>query len=71
MSTLLTPEDSPVGSDFLLQAEETPWAYVNLDQRAAGDINGKPSLSVDQAATRLTGGEPGWNGIMGTGFTVS
>ena len=45
--------------------------YLNADARAGATVGGKPSLTVAEAATKLTGGEPGWNAVMGTGYTVT
>ncbi|MFL5296602.1 MAG: M10 family metallopeptidase C-terminal domain-containing protein [Phenylobacterium sp.] len=45
--------------------------YLNADQRAATADNGKPSMTIDQAANNLVGGAPGWSGALGVGFTVT
>ena len=55
----------------LTDADQRPQGYLNADQRDGATVDGKPSLTIDQAATRLNGGEPGWNTDMGTGFTVT
>jgi serralysin len=48
-----------------------PLAYLNADQRAGIGDNGKPSFTIDAAANRLTGGEPGWSRALGVGYTVT
>jgi len=48
-----------------------PSSYLNADARAGSGDNGKPSFTIDQAATRLTGGEAGWGGILGQAATVT
>lgn len=52
-------------------ADPVDSAYLNDDQRGGTAPNGKTSFTVDQAATRLTGGEPGWNPVMGQAWTVT
>jgi serralysin len=49
----------------------SPQFYLNPDQRAGVADNGKPSLTIDQAAIRLVGGEPGWSPALGIGATVT
>ncbi|CAN7218657.1 M10 family metallopeptidase C-terminal domain-containing protein [Caulobacter sp. LjRoot300] len=48
-----------------------PQAFLNAEQR--GDIapNGKPSLTIEEAGFHLIGGEPGWSGALGQGYTVT
>jgi serralysin len=48
-----------------------PESYLNADARAGTGDNGKPSFTIDQAATRLTGGEAGWGGILGHAASVT
>jgi serralysin len=62
---------TPMSQDRLIGPDQQPHGYLNADQRDGSTAAGKPSLTIDQAATRLTGGEPGWNAVMGTGFTVT
>jgi serralysin len=45
--------------------------YLNADQRAGVAGNGKPSMTIDQAADNLVGHAPGWSGAFGVGFTVT
>ena len=61
----------PAGVAGLTDRGQGPLGYLNPDQRNGTTVNGKPSLTIDQAGTKLNGGEPGWNAVMGTGFTVS
>ena len=46
-------------------------SYLNDDQRGGLAPNGKTSFTIDEAAIRLTGGEPGWNAAMGQAWTVT
>jgi len=62
---------NPETQDRLIDADQGPLRYLNADQRDGATVDGKPSLTIDQAATRLNGGEPGWNADMGTGYTVT
>jgi serralysin len=48
-----------------------PEFYLNADARTGSTDNGKPSFTIDQAATQLTGGEAGWGGILGHAATVT
>ncbi len=48
-----------------------PQAYLNGDSRAGLDDNGKPSYTIDQAASQIVRGEPGWSHALGVGFTVT
>jgi serralysin len=48
-----------------------PQAYLNADARAGAADNGKPSYTIDQAASQLVRGEPGWSSALGVGFTVT
>ncbi len=49
----------------------TVLAALNADARAGIADNGKPSMTIDQAANNLVGGSPGWSSALGVGFTVS
>lgn len=46
-------------------------SYLNADARAGISDNGKPSLTIDQAASQLLRGEPGWSGVMGQAYNVT
>jgi serralysin len=48
-----------------------PQAFLNADSRAGTADNGKPSLTIDEAANQLVRGEPGWSSALGVGFTVT
>ena len=52
-------------------AGDTPLGYLNADARGGATVNGKPSLTISQVASRLTGDEPGWGGIIGQATTVT
>src|SRR5512135_3257154 len=45
--------------------------YLNADARTGTAANGKPSLTIDQAANDITGGFPGWSHAFGVGATVT
>jgi len=49
---------------------DTPNAFVNADSRA-GVVGGKTSLTVDQAASQLLRGEPGWSSALHVAATVT
>jgi len=53
-------------------------SYLNADQRAGANVNGKDSFTIDRAALQLTGFDdqtmapaPGWGGTAGQAFTVT
>ena len=46
-------------------------AFLNADQRSGIADNGKPSYTIDQAASQIIRGAPGWSNALGVGFTVS
>ncbi len=53
-------------------------SYLNADERAGANINGKDSFTIDRAGLQLTGfnpetlrPEPGWGGIAGQSFNVT
>lgn len=48
-----------------------PEFYLNADARVGSGDNGKASLTIDQAASRLTGDQPGWGGVLGHAATVT
>ncbi len=48
-----------------------PRAFLNADSRAGSGDNGKISYTIDQAASQLVRGEPGWSSALGVGFTVT
>jgi serralysin len=48
-----------------------PQAYLNGDSRAGIGDNGKPSMTIDQAASQIVRGEPGWSNALGQGFTIT
>jgi serralysin len=49
----------------------TTTTYLNADARSGTAANGKPSLTIDQAANDLTGGFPGWSHVFGVRATVT
>jgi serralysin len=54
-----------------LEALPEPQSYLNADARTGASANGKPSYTIDQAASQLLRGEPGWSAALGQAFTVS
>nr|WP_295107583.1 M10 family metallopeptidase [uncultured Caulobacter sp.] len=69
-------EPSPLAADKISETAgaitggEQPNAFVNADSRA-GVVAGKTSLTVDQAASQLIRGEPGWGPALQKAATVS
>jgi serralysin len=58
------------GTAGAITGGEQPNAFVNADSRA-GVVAGKTSLTVDQAASQLIRGEPGWGPALLKAATVS
>lgn len=48
-----------------------PRMLENAEQRGGVAMNGKPSLTIEQAGLHLVGGEPGWSAALGQPATVS
>ncbi len=53
-------------------------SYLNADERAGANVNGKDSFTIDRAGLQLTGFDaatmqpsPGWGGTAGQAFTVT
>ena len=46
-------------------------AYLNADTRIGTADNGKVSYTIDQAASQLVRGEPGWSAALGVSYTVT
>ena len=45
--------------------------FLNADARASTAANGKVSYTIDEAASQIVRGEPGWSSALGQGFTVT
>ena len=45
--------------------------FLNADQRTGFGDNGKPSDTIDQAASQIVRGAPGWSNALGVGFTIT
>ncbi|WP_454714127.1 M10 family metallopeptidase C-terminal domain-containing protein [Caulobacter segnis] len=58
------------GTAGAITGGEQPYAFVNADFRA-GVVAGKESLTVDQAASQLIRGDPGWGPALRTASTVT
>jgi serralysin len=70
--------DAPMGIDPYPALETTvtggpggPQFFLNADARAGPTDNGKPSLTIDQAASQIVRGAPGWSAHLGEGFTIT
>ncbi|MBS0331570.1 MAG: M10 family metallopeptidase, partial [Proteobacteria bacterium] len=48
-----------------------PAFFLDADARAGIAPNGKESLTIDQAASQIVRGEPGWSSALGQPFTVT
>jgi serralysin len=48
-----------------------PQFFLNADARAGVAANGKPSDTIDQAASQIVRGEPGWSYALGVAYTVT
>jgi serralysin len=48
-----------------------PAFFLDAADRAGPTDNGKPSLTIDQAASQIVRGEPGWSAQMGEPFAVT
>ena len=48
-----------------------PQAFLNADSRTGTADNGKPSYTIDQAASQIVRGAPGWSSALGVGVTVT
>jgi len=46
-------------------------SYLNAGARAGASDNGKPSLTIDEAASQLLRGEPGWSAALGQPFNIT
>ncbi len=46
-------------------------SFLNADSRTGTADNGKPSFTIDQAASQIVRGEPGWSSALGVGFTLT
>ncbi len=63
--------DAHLAATDALNAGSLAVAYLDADQRTGVAANGKTSMTIDQAASNLVGGQPGWSGALGVGFTVT
>ena len=48
-----------------------PEFFLNAADRSGPTDNGKPSLTIDQAASQIVRAMPGWSAHLGQGFTVT
>ena len=58
-------------SGFVSSDDSEPQGFLNGDARANTTVGGKTSLTIDEAAYRLIGGEAGWGGVLGGAFNVT
>ena len=70
MSLELEFDRSP-GFSAAFSGDGSPERYLNADARTGPTDNGKPNFTIDQAASRLTGDQAGWGGVLGGATTVS
>ncbi|WP_372786681.1 M10 family metallopeptidase C-terminal domain-containing protein [Phenylobacterium sp.] len=62
----------PIQADTsLIGGDPGPQFFLNADARAGATVNGKPSDTIDQAASQIIRGEPGWSSALGVGSTVT
>jgi serralysin len=66
----LTLESDPA-SETGLMGGSGPASFLDADARSGLTDNGKPSFTIDQAASQIVRGEPGWSGALGQSFTVT
>ena len=74
MSTDLLDADflsAGVPSDTLGSGALGPQTYLDADQRAGATVNGKPSLTIDQAAAQLDRAQLSWSPVLGQAATVT
>lgn len=69
-----------LGSDFAREAEDldghanldgAAQGFLNADSRAGATVGGKASLTINEAANRLIGGEAGWGGVLGGAYAIT
>ena len=61
----------PLQETMLAGGSGGPQFFLNADARAGLTDNGKPSDTIDQAASQILRGLPGWSAALGVGFTVT
>lgn len=57
-------------ADLASAGLENPQAYLNADARIA-TVAGKQSYTIDQAASQIVRGDPGWSAMLGLPATVT
>jgi serralysin len=70
------PSQTPAFDPFPLQDTALlggggPQFFLNADSRDAIASNGKPSDTIDEAASQIVRAAPGWSAALGQGFTVT
>jgi serralysin len=61
----------PLQETTLAGGDPGPQFFLNADQRSGPTDNGKVSFTIDQAASQIVRGQPGWSNALGVGFTVT
>jgi serralysin len=61
----------PLPETTLITGGGGPEFFLNADSRAGTADNGKTSLTIDQAASQIVRGMPGWSAALGQPFTVT
>ncbi|HEY8003687.1 MAG TPA: M10 family metallopeptidase C-terminal domain-containing protein [Phenylobacterium sp.] len=59
------------GESVFTGGDSGPQFFLDADARSGIAANGKSSMTIDQAASQIVRGEPGWSGTMATPFTVT
>jgi Ca2+-binding RTX toxin-like protein len=70
-ATLGAPDPYPLQETSLAGGFSGPEFFLNADSRTGIADNGKSSLTIDEAASQIVRGEPGWSGALGVGATVT
>jgi serralysin len=67
----VTVVDAPAQTALSSEDATAHQTYLNADSRMGVAENGKPSYTIDQAASQIVRGEPGWSSTLGASFTVT
>ena len=71
-AAITSPVDPyPLQDTILAGGSSGPEFFLDADARAGATDNGKSSLTIDEAASQIVRGEPGWSAALGQPFTVT
>lgn len=70
-SLVILPDPYPLQDTTLSGGASGPEFFLNADSRAGIADNGKPTLTIDEAANQIVRGEPGWSAALGQPYTVT